>query len=180
VGVDPAVTPVANPPVVIVAPGPAAHVANAVRSCEVASEKFPVALNCTVWPTATDGAAGAITIPLSRAFTVIVMFVVTAPDVAVTIATPGDTAVINPLWLTVTDGEPELHATLLVRTGVVVSELVPVATNWKVWPTCSHGAGEGVIARLCKIGVPTVNVAEPCTEPVCAVMTDVARPRSTT
>lgn len=56
----PAATPVAKPPLAIVATPVVTevHVATLVRSCVLLSELIPVAVNCCVPPATTDGVAG--------------------------------------------------------------------------------------------------------------------------
>jgi hypothetical protein len=131
---EPAATAVANP--VAASMVAAAGVADAqgavfVRSCDVPSEYVPVAVNCCVWPAATDGVAGVIAIAVRvAAVTDTVTFVVTEFSVAEMTALPGPAAVTTPPAVTVaTVGLPEVHVTEPVTSFVEASEYVPFAVN---------------------------------------------------
>jgi len=82
--VVPAATPVAKPPVLIVATLvlDELHVTVVVRFCVVPFEYVPVAVNCCVAPILIDGFAGAIDIDVSVGFTVSSVAPVTKPCTA--------------------------------------------------------------------------------------------------
>ena len=61
--------------------------------------------------------------------TVIFAVAETLPSIAVMVAVPGDTAVTIPALTVATLAASEVHVTVLVRSAVVLSEYVPVATN---------------------------------------------------
>ncbi len=90
------------------------HVTEPVKSCVELSVNTPIAVNCSVLPLATLGAAGVTPTDTNEAA---VTDSVTAPDkpdmLAVTVADPGVTALARPAALTVATGELlELHVTL--------------------------------------------------------------------
>ena len=70
---EPAVSPVASPPLVIVATDglPEVQLTWLVRSAVLVSEYVPVALNCCVAPTPIDGLAGVIASDTQDAFPVL-------------------------------------------------------------------------------------------------------------
>jgi hypothetical protein len=100
----PAATPVARPPILMVATpiAPDDQVTDAVISCDVPSENVPVAVNCLVRPLAMLGLAGVTVIKLKvAAVTVNVVFPDLLPDVAVITAVPTPIPVARPPGFTV-------------------------------------------------------------------------------
>jgi hypothetical protein len=118
----PAATVVARPlaSIVAVAVDELDHTTELVKSCVVPSAKVPVALNCSVLPSATDGFDGDTEIELSAAAVAVTeICAVTEPNVAVIVAEPAVYPVASPLALTpTTPGADELHVTLAVRFAV--------------------------------------------------------------
>ena len=97
--VEPMETPIAKPALEILAtPGlELVQVTELVRSAVVESLYVPVAVNCCVTPTATEGVAGVTAIEISEAgVTVKVAVPETLPDVAVIVVDPTATAVALP------------------------------------------------------------------------------------
>ncbi len=88
--------------------------------------------------TASDSSAGAVTVNTSLPETV--------PDVTVMVVDPAATPSASPVAFTVaTLGVVEVQVTLLVRSAVLVSLKVPVATSCCVKPLAMLGAA-GVMA----------------------------------
>jgi len=111
------------------------HLTEAVRFCVEPSEKMPVAVNCSVVPSAMLGLVGVTSRVLSvAAVTAKVVDPDIAPDAAAMVVEPVSTAMTEPadsaVLLTVaTLVLDELHVTEAVRFCVVPSENVPVATS---------------------------------------------------
>jgi hypothetical protein len=133
---EPAAAPVANPfepaaLLIVAAAVSELHVAAAVKSCVVLSEKVPVALNCWVVPLAMLGFVGVTARDTSIAgFTVSVVDPAMLPDAAEIVVDPAATDAANPEALN--DAAPvldEFQVTAVVRFCVVLSEYVPVAVN---------------------------------------------------
>ena len=172
----PTFTAVARPAALIVAFAgvPDDHVTLPVRFCVELSLNVPVAVNCCVFPAATDGFAGVTAIDDSvAAVTVNVVEPTTAPLVALIVDVPTFTAVANPAALIVAfAGVPDAHVTLLVRSFVELSLNVPVAVNCCVFPAATDGFA-GVTAIDDSVAAVTVNVVEPTTAPLVALIVDV-------
>ena len=102
-----------------------------VRFWVESSEKMPVATNCWVVPNAMLGLVGVIASETSVAgVTVRVVEPDTLPEIAVIVVVPAPNEVANPALLVVaTTVSDEFHVTVAVRSCVVLSENVPVATN---------------------------------------------------
>jgi hypothetical protein len=153
---DPAATPLASPPVVIVAT-PAlmeVQVTELVRFCVVLSEKVPVAANCSEVPFAIErlGAVTAIDTN-AAAVTVRVAEDVTFPEVACIALVPTAAAVTDPVAVIVaTLGVSELHVTEPDKFRVVWSEKVPVAVNCSVVPFAIERFG-AVTAMEIRVGL---------------------------
>jgi hypothetical protein len=65
------------------------HTTELLKSCEVPSAYVPVAVNCSVLPSATDGFDGPTEIELKAAAVIVTLIcVVTEPELAVTVAVP--------------------------------------------------------------------------------------------
>jgi hypothetical protein len=89
---------VARPPLTVATePADEIHVAVAVRFCVVPSLYVPVAVNCSVYPAATDAMFGVTAIEVSTGVTVSVAEPVILPEVAVIVAVPAATPVVNPV-----------------------------------------------------------------------------------
>jgi hypothetical protein len=129
----PVATPVARPCEpdafdTVAAPVDDDHVTVVVRFCVLRSEYVPVAVNCRVWPVATDAAEGLTAIDTSTAgVTVNAAVPEVAPDVAVMVAAPVATPVASPcepdefdtVAAAVLDDD---HVTVVVRFWVLRSE----------------------------------------------------------
>jgi hypothetical protein len=169
-------TPVASPAALIVATvvSDELHVTVLVMFCVELSLNVPVAVNCCVLPAATDGFAGVTAIDTRVAFvTVSVVDPTTAPLVALIVDVPAFTAVARPAALIVaTVVVPDAHVTLPVRFCVELSLNVPVAVNCCVPATMSVGVA-GVTAIDESVAAVTVNVVEPTTAPLVALIVDV-------
>ena len=128
----PVPAPVASPLASTVAtlPDPEDQVAD-VRSCVLPSSKFPTALNCSVVPTAIDGFVGLSEMDTRFAGTTVsTLPSLNEPTVAVIVVEPAATVAASPVPSTVaTDGEEEVQVTPLVRSALVPSVYVAVATN---------------------------------------------------
>ena len=128
----PVPAPVASPLASTVAtlPDPEDQVAD-VRSCVLPSSKFPTALNCSVVPTAMDGFDGLSEMETRFAGTTVsTLSSLNEPTVAVTVVEPAATVATRPVPSTVaTDGEEEFQVTPLLRSALVPSVYVAVATN---------------------------------------------------
>src|ERR1051326_2292215 len=99
------------------------HVAVEVRSWEVPSEEVPVAVNCFVRPSDTDGLTGVTSILVSVRTTVRVVEPLIPPDAARIVVLPDPTPVASPLpSMVATFTEEELHVTEDVRFRVLPSE----------------------------------------------------------
>lgn len=93
---------------------------------------------------------------------------VTAPDVAVTVVTPGKTLVAKPAPVTVaTAVADEVHATPAVSICELLSVYVPVAVNCCVRPAEIEGFA-GITAIDTSAGAVTIKVVEAVTEPEAA------------
>jgi hypothetical protein len=169
----PAATPVANPPVVIVATLVVSevHVAVLVRFCVELSEKVPVAMNCFVALLAIDGFAGVTVIDTSvGAVTVSSVVPSTAPEAASTLLVPVANPVANPPAVIVTTPvDCELQVTELVKFCVELSEKVPVAVNCSVLPFAIEGFA-GVTATDTNVAAVTVSVVEALMAPEAALI----------
>jgi hypothetical protein len=170
--VEPAAAEVANPlePAVLLIAATAEvdelHVTDAVRSCVVLSEYVPDAVNCFVVCVAMLGLVGFTAMDTSVAgVTVSKVEPAMFPDVAVIVVEPAASDVANPfepdeLLIAATDAVDELHVTVAVRSCVVLSENVPVATNcWFVFLTMVGLVG--VMAIDTSVADVTVTVVEP-------------------
>jgi hypothetical protein len=142
------------------------HITVVVRSCIVLSEYVPEAVNCCVVPGAMLGLVGLIAMDTSVAgVTVSKVEPAMFPDVAVIVVEPAVADVANPfepdeLLIAATAVVEELHVTVTVRSCVVLSEKVPVATNcWFVFLTMVGLVG--VIAIDTSVAEVTVTVVEP-------------------
>jgi hypothetical protein len=115
----PFATLVANPPLLTVAIAGAdeVHVAVLVKFCVVPLLYVPVAVNCSVYPAATDAVPGVTAIETNTAaVTVNAAEPVTVPEVAVIVVVPGVRLVASPPPFTVAIVVPdELQVAELVR-----------------------------------------------------------------
>ena len=117
------------------------HVAIAVRSWVVASENVPVAVNCFGRPFGTVGVAGVMLMDASVALvTVAGVVVVAAPEVALMLAGPSARPASKPDVLTDAAGASEAHVTCVLKSCVVWSVNVPIATSCLDVPFASVGA----------------------------------------
>jgi len=134
----------------------------AVRFCVVLSEYVPVATNCFDVPSGMLGFVGVIEMDESVAgFTVRVVDPDMVPDVTVIVVVPAVTDVARPPALIVaTPVLEEAQVDVNVRSCVVLSENVPVATNCSVVPKAMLGF-TGVIAMDTRLMQLTVRVVEP-------------------
>ena len=130
-----------------------------------------MAVNCSVWPAATAGAAGVTAIEVNTAaVTVNVADPVIVPEVAVIVVVPGVRLVASPPLLTVAIAvADEVHVTVLVRVCVVPLLYVPVAVNCCFSPAGTDGDA-GVTAIEVSTAAVTVNVAAPWMVPDVAVI----------
>jgi hypothetical protein len=169
----PTATPVANPPVVIVATPVVAelHVTELVRFCVELSENVPVAVNCCFAPALIDGFAGVTAIDTNvAAVTVSVVEPLTAPEAALIVLVPAATPMANPpVVIVATPVVAELQVTELVKFCVELSEKVPVAVNCCFAPTLTEGFA-GVTAIDTNVAAVTVSVVEPLTAPEAALI----------
>ena len=146
------------------------QVTEAVRSCDVLSEKAPVAVNCWVVPLAMLRFAGAIAMDTRVAsVTVSVVALETPPEVAVTVVEPEAADVASPwefaaLLIVATPVLEELQTTEAVRSCVVLSENVPVAVNCCVVPLAMPGLA-GVRAMDTNVASEMVIVVSPVMPP---------------
>jgi hypothetical protein len=103
------------------------HVAVLVRFCVLPSVNVPVAVNCSVVPSAIDGVAGVTAMETSvAAVTVSVVDPLMEPVVAVIVAVPSPTPLANPcvgaaVLIVATAGVAELHCTVSVMFCVLPS-----------------------------------------------------------
>ena len=168
---------VAKPAALIVATVvvPEAHVTLPVRFCVELSLNVPVAVNCCVFPAATDGFAGVTAMDVSTAAVKVNEVVpLTAPEVALIVTgPPAFTPVAKPAALIVaTVVSDELQVTEPVKFCVELSLNVPVAVNCCVLPAGIDGFA-GVTAIDDSVAAVTVNVVEPTTAPLVALIVDV-------
>lgn len=144
------------------------HVTSVVRSCVELSENVPVAVNCWVRPSGTDGFAGVTAIDCRAAEVTVRSAWPDAPvagSVARMNARPGPVAVARPtvgaaLETVATTVASELQVTESVTFAVVPSENVPVAVNWTVVRFAILGAA-GETAMHSTIGAVTEMPAVP-------------------
>jgi hypothetical protein len=119
---DPAATVVARPFASIVAMDVEEldHTTDVVRSCVVPSAYVPVAVNCFVLPSATEGFDGPTAIELSEAAVIVtVICAVVEPELAVTVAVPTVYAVARPLEFTdTTPTDEDVHVTVVLMFAV--------------------------------------------------------------
>lgn len=179
----PAATVVAEPELSIVAmlPSDELQVALSEMSWELPSLKLPMAMNCCVDPTGTEGLAGVTTIDeMTAGVTVVDAAALIEPTVAVIVTEPVATVLTTPLLSTVAIVVSE-DAQVTESTCVLPSVNSPVAVIWVVVPRANKGfAGDRVIET--SAAGSTVNVVEPVTEPevadivVLPVATPVPRP----
>jgi hypothetical protein len=135
---EPAATAVVSPDALIIAT-PAfdeSQLTEVVRFCVVLSEYVPVATNCFDVPSGMLGFVGVTEMDKSVAgFTVRVVDPDMVPDVTVIVVVPAVTDVARPPALIVaTPVLEEVQVDVKVRSCVVLSENVPVATNCSVVP----------------------------------------------
>lgn len=145
--------------------------------CTLPSVKVPVAVNCCVVPSATEGMAGVTAIETTVAgVTVNTVFADTEPETALMVLEPVDTLVARP-WLpdalltVATRVAEDDQVTEVVRFCVLPSLKVPVAVIGSVVPSAIEGFAS-VIASETSAGGPTVSVVEPLIEFSVAVMVD--------
>ena len=166
----PGSSPVASPALEMEASEPWSedHVTELVRSWVVPSEYRPVALNCWVWPWATEASAGVTVTAVSTAGSTVNAAVPESSDdgsVALMVDTPGSRPVASP-WvptaLEMEASEPwsEDHVTELVRSWVVPSEYRPVAANCSDCPLATD-ANDGDTVTAVSTAGSTVNAAVP-------------------
>jgi len=121
----PIATPVAKPPVAMVAVAvvPDAQVTEAVTFFVLLSLYVPVAVNCCVRPLAIDGFAGVTAIDCrGAAVTVSTVEPTTDPDVALIVLVPTPAPVANPpVPIVAVAVVPEAHVTCDVRFCVLLS-----------------------------------------------------------
>lgn len=158
------------------------HVAVLVISCVLPSVNVPVAVNCSLVPSAIDGVAGVTANDTSPAvLTVSVVDPLTEPEVAVIVAVPSPTLLPKPcvgaaLPIVATVAVSELHCTVLVIFCVLPSVYVPVAVNCSFVPSGMVGIA-GVTAIDTSTAGLMVSVVEPLIVPDVAVT--VVLPRAT-
>src|SRR5258708_1752230 len=164
---------VASPEVVIVATPVTEELQTTefVRSCGLPLVKTPVAVNCKVLPSWTEGLAGV----KKRANNSGVVTVRRAdplrpPDSALIVVTPCAALTDNPNCVTIaTDGEEELQTAELLRSCVAPSLNVPTALN-----CCRRPRGidelKGEIAIEDRTRGVTVRTAEPLRRPTAALI----------
>jgi hypothetical protein len=129
-----------------------------------------VAVNCSVCPAATDGAAGVTAIEINTAaVTVNVAEPVAVPEVAVIVVLPGITLVASPLLTVAIVAAEDVQVAVLVRFCVVPLLYVPVAVNCCFSPAGIDGDA-GVTAIDVSTAAVTVNVAAPWMVPDVAVI----------
>jgi hypothetical protein len=142
------------------------HITVVVRSCVVLSEYVPVAVNCCVVPGAMLGLVGLTAMDTSVAeVTVSKVEPDMLPDAAVIVVEPAATEVANPLepaalLMVATAAVDELQVTVIVKSCVVLSENVPVATNCWFVPLTMLGL-VGVIAMDTSVAEVTVTTVDP-------------------
>lgn len=118
------------------------------RSCVLLSEYLPVAVNCCVDPTASEGFAGLTVMEVSTGCITVRNV---DPEIAFRAAlidvVPTATPVATPeLAIVAAAGFVDVHVTWLVRSFVLPSEYLPVAVNCFVVPAAMDGdAGVTVI-----------------------------------
>jgi hypothetical protein len=130
--VVPTVNPAASPAETLATPGlDEFQVAALVRSWVLLSLYVPVAVNCCVLPTSTDGLPGLTAMPVSTAaVTVRIVELLTDPSNAVIVLWPGTNPVAIPLELIeATEDVREPQVTEVVRFCVLPSLNNPVAVN---------------------------------------------------
>jgi hypothetical protein len=151
-------------------------VAVIVRSWVVASVKNPVATNCRWVPFAMDGVAGVTAIDTSVALvTLRVVLPLMVPRVAEMTVVPAATALARPsdpvaLEMVAVAGVADAQVTAAVRSCVVASLYVPVATKRSLVPLAIDGVA-GVTAIETSVAAVTVSVVFPATVPMLAEMT---------
>ena len=134
-----------------------------------------MAVNCLVVPLTMLELAGVTAMETSVAeVTVSVVEPDTLPDVALIVVEPAATDVANPLepaalLMAATAASDELQVTVVVRSCVVLSENVPVATNCWFEPLTMLGL-IGVIAMDTSVAEVTVTVVDPDVLPHFAVI----------
>ena len=159
----PAATPVARPPLVIVATAPLLDVqlTELVRFCWLPSLYVPVAVNCSVVPFATDAFTGVTASDTSAVVTVSVVEALIVPELACIVVLPVATPVANPVPLIVaTTALLELHVTTPVKFCWLPSLYVPVAVNCSVAPFTIDGFA-GVTASDTSATDVTLSPVEP-------------------
>lgn len=125
-----------------------------------------MAVNCCVVPGAMLGLVGFTAMDTSVAeVTVSEVVPDMLPEVAVIVVEPGATEVDNPLeppalLMAAIAAIEELHVTVVVRSCVVLSENVPVATNCWSEPMTMLGL-VGVIAMDTSVAEVTVTIVDP-------------------
>ena len=144
------------------------QVTNAVRFWVVPSEKSPVAMSCSLVPSAIEELGGVIVIAVSTAaVTVTAVVPDTPPKVALIVALPTPLPVTRPrlgavLLTAATDGAEETQVTNAVRFWVVPSEKSPVAMSCSLVPLAIEELG-GVIVIAVSTAAVTVTVVVPDT-----------------
>jgi hypothetical protein len=172
----PEASPVANPAASIVATVvfDDIQVTELVRFAVDPSVKVPVAVNCSVWPSAMLGSAGVTAMEVTTAgVTVSVVELLMLPSVAVIIEVPVARVEANPvLDIVATVVFADAQTTEFVRFSIDPSLNVPVAVNCWVRPLATLGSA-GVTAIAVTIAGVTVSVVAPLMPPSVAVMVDV-------
>ena len=140
-----------------------AQVTELVKFSVVPLDNVPVAVNCSVSPTARLVLTGVTAIDWSAAaVTVRLVVPLMLPSVAEIVTGPGDTAVARPALLIVAHVvSEEAQVTELVKFSVVPLDNVPVAVNCSVSPT-----GRLVLAGVTAIDLSAAAVTVRPVEPV--------------
>lgn len=108
--------------------------------------------------------------------TVTVLVPLMEPELAVIVVVPAASAVTKPLAETVAVVTPDdVQVAVLVRSWVLPSVYVPVASNCKVVPSAIEALA-GVTAMDSRVGGFTVRVEEPLIAPEAALMTVLPTP----
>jgi hypothetical protein len=137
-----------------------------VMSCVDVSLNVPVAVNCCVLPTDTDGFAGEIATETNVPVPTISVAVPLMPElVAVIVTVPAFLPWARPEErIEANWGFEDFHATLLRVVATLPSLKVPVAVNFKEVPAAICALA-GVTVMLSNFAVETVKLVEPLTEP---------------
>jgi hypothetical protein len=180
--VTPEAIPVASPPVLMLAISGAEelHITESVTFLLLPSLNVPMAVNCSVVPTTSEGSGGPTTIDtrVGTTFTERVVAPFTPPEVAVMVVVPGAMPVARPAALIAATSIAEEVQLTPGRLRVLPSPNIPIAVSWMVAPTAIGGFA-GVTAMDVNLFAEELDIPEHAhMDTAAAIAAEVQNPRT--